>query len=165
MNTQTTPQEEQGAGKEFLVFTLAEQEYGIDILSVQEIRSYDSQQLTRLANVPEFVKGITNLRGVIVPIVDLRIKFEMDKVEYTNQTVVVILNINSRVVGIVVDGVSDVLVLKKSEISAAPQFSSTFSTEYLQGIGTIDERMLILVDIERLMTSKEMALVDAAATE
>ncbi len=150
-------------GQEYLVFTLAAQEYGIDILKVQEIRGYDAQTVTRIANVPSFVKGVTNLRGVIVPIVDMRIKFNLDKVDYDHQTVVVILNLKSRVVGIVVDGVSDVLMLQKSQISAAPQFGTAFATEYLTGIGTVGERMLILVDIEKLMTSDEMALVEAAA--
>ncbi|NYT26372.1 chemotaxis protein CheW [Alcaligenaceae bacterium] len=150
-------------GQEYLVFTLAAQEYGIDILKVQEIRGYDAQTVTRIANVPSFVKGVTNLRGVIVPIVDMRIKFNLEKVEYDHQTVVVILNLKSRVVGIVVDGVSDVLMLQKSQISAAPQFGTAFATEYLTGIGTVGDRMLILVDIEKLMTSEEMALVEAAA--
>ncbi|HLT99244.1 MAG TPA: chemotaxis protein CheW [Burkholderiaceae bacterium] len=150
-------------GQEYLIFTLAAQEYGIDILKVQEIRGYDAQTVTRIANVPPFVKGVTNLRGVIVPIVDMRIKFNLANVEYDHQTVVVILNLKSRVVGIVVDGVSDVLMLQKSQVSAAPQFGTAFSTEYLTGIGTVGDRMLILVDIEKLMTSEEMALVEAAA--
>ena len=150
-------------GQEYLIFTLAAQEYGIDILKVQEIRGYDAQTVTRIANVPSFVKGVTNLRGVIVPIVDMRIKFNLEKVEYDHQTVVVILNLKSRVVGVVVDGVSDVLMLQQSQISAAPQFGTAFATEYLTGIGTVGERMLILVDIEKLMTSEEMALVEAAA--
>ena len=150
------------AGQEYLVFTLATQEYGIDILKVQEIRGYDAQSVTRIANVPSFIKGITNLRGVIVPIVDMRIKFNLDSVEYNHETVVVILNLESRVVGVVVDGVSDVLILQASQISAAPNFGTAFSTEYLTGIGTIDERMLILVDIEKLMTSEEMQLVEQA---
>lgn len=149
--------------KEYLVFILAEQEYGIDILKVQEIRGYEAQTVTRIANVPSFIKGVTNLRGVIVPIVDLRIKFNLNEVSYDHQTVVIILNLESRVVGVVVDGVSDVLVLQKEQISDAPQFgSAVLSTEYLTGIGTLDERMLILVDIEKLMTSEEMALVDSA---
>src|SRR5690554_7839685 len=152
----------EGDGKEYLIFTLANQEYGIDILKVQEIRGYDDQSVTRIANVPSFIKGVTNLRGVIVPIVDMRIKFNLDSVEYTNETVVVILNIKSRVVGIVVDGVSDVLMLQPSQISAAPSFGTAFSTEYLTGIGTLDDRMLILVDIEKLMTSEEMQLVEQA---
>jgi purine-binding chemotaxis protein CheW len=150
-------------GQEFLVFTLAAQEYGIDILKVQEIRGYDSQSVTRIANAPPFVKGVTNLRGIIVPIVDMRIKFNLENIEYNQQTVVVILNLGSRVVGVVVDGVSDVLMLQPAQISAAPQFGTAFSTEYLTGIGTLGERMLILVDIEKLMTSEEMALVEQAA--
>jgi len=150
-------------GQEYLVFTLAEQEYGIDILKVQEIRGYDAQTVTRIANVPSFVKGVTNLRGVIVPIVDMRIKFNLENVEYNHQTVVVILNLKSRVVGVVVDGVSDVLMLQPGQVSAAPQFGTAFATDYLTGIGTVGERMLILVDIEKLMTSEEMALVEAAA--
>ena len=149
-------------GQEYLLFTLAAQEYGIDILKVQEIRGYDAQTVTRIANVPPFVKGVTNLRGVIVPIVDMRIKFNLENVEYNHQTVVVILNLADRVVGVVVDGVSDVLMLQSAQISAAPQFGTAFSTEYLTGIGTVGERMLILVDIERLMTSAEMALVEQA---
>lgn len=150
------------AGQEYLVFTLAAQEYGIDILKVQEIRGYDAQSVTRIANVPSFIKGVTNLRGVIVPIVDMRIKFNLDSVEYNHETVVVILNLKSRVVGVVVDGVSDVLILQPSQVSAAPNFGTAFSTEYLTGIGTVDERMLILVDIEKLMSSEEMQLVEQA---
>ncbi|HLS50986.1 MAG TPA: chemotaxis protein CheW [Burkholderiaceae bacterium] len=148
---------------EYLVFTLADQEYGIDILKVQEIRGYDNQGVTRIANAPSFIQGVTNLRGTIVPIVDMRIKFNLPNVEYTPQTVVIILNLESRVVGVVVDGVSDVLMLSKEQISEAPQFGSAFSTEFLTGIGTIDERMIILVNIEKLMTSDEMALVENAA--
>ena len=113
--------------------------------------------------MPSFVKGVTNLRGIIVPIVDMRIKFNLETVEYNHQTVVVILNLQTRVVGVVVDGVSDVLMLQAQQISAAPQFGTAFSTEYLTGIGTLGERMLILVDIEKLMTSEEMALVESAA--
>ncbi|WP_026349579.1 chemotaxis protein CheW, partial [Bordetella sp. FB-8] len=143
----------QALGNEFLIFTLADEEYGIDILKVQEIRGYDADVVTRIANVPPFIKGVTNLRGIIVPIVDLRIKFNLGKVEYTEQTVVIILNLSTRVVGIVVDGVSDVLMLHAAQIRPAPEFGQTLSTEYLTGLGTIDDRMLILVDIEKLMTS------------
>ncbi len=159
---ETEPGKNDATGQEYLVFTLAAQEYGIDILKVQEIRGYDAQTVTRIANVPSFIKGVTNLRGVIVPIVDMRIKFNLDSVEYNHETVVVILNLQTRVVGIVVDGVSDVLILQSSQVSAAPNFGTAFSTEYLTGIGTVDERMLILVDIEKLMTSEEMQLVEQA---
>ena len=160
--TQATRVEDQGS--EFLVFTLGEEEYGIDILKVQEIRGYDAGAVTRIANVPPFIKGVTNLRGIIVPIVDLRIKFNLGRVEYNEQTVVIILNLDRRVVGIVVDGVSDVLMLNSGQIRPAPEFGATLSTEYLTGLGTVDERMLILVDIERLMTSDEMALVEKVAS-
>lgn len=163
MNPDNKQDQAEGQGKELLIFTLTDQEYGIDILKVQEIRSYDGQAVTRIAGVPSFIKGVTNLRGVIVPIVDLRLKFNVDRVEYNHQTVVVILNMRSRVVGAVVDGVSDVLILQPSQISPAPQFGTALSTEHLTGIGTIDERMLILVDIEKLMTSEDMALIESAA--
>lgn len=148
-------------GKEFLVFALGDEEYGIDILKVQEIRSYDN--VTRIANAPDFIKGVTNLRGVIVPIIDLRIKFCQENVAYTESTVVVVLNLQERVVGIVVDGVSDVLSLANDQIRPAPEFSVSLSTEFLTGLGALDDRMLILVDIEKLLSSKEMSLVDQVA--
>ncbi len=148
-------------GQEFLVFTLGDEEYGIDILKVQEIRGYD--QVTRIANTPAFIKGVTNLRGVIVPILDLRIKFDQNGVEYNDNTVVIVLNFGQRVVGIVVDGVSDVLSLTADQIRPAPEFAVTLSTEYLTGLGALGDRMLILVNIEKLLNSEEMALVDSAA--
>ncbi|WP_338556507.1 chemotaxis protein CheW [Erwinia sp. E_sp_B04_7] len=145
-------------GQEFLVFTLGDEEYGIDILKVQEIRGYD--QVTRIANTPAFIKGVTNLRGVIVPIIDLRLKFAQPDVVYNENTVVIVLNLEQRVVGIVVDGVSDVLSLTTDQIRPSPEFAVTMSTEYLTGLGALGERMLILVDIEKLLNSEEMALVD-----
>lgn len=148
-------------GQEFLIFTLGDEEYGVDILKVQEIRGYD--QVTRIANTPSFIKGVTNLRGVIVPIVDLRIKFAQQEVDYDDNTVVIVLNLGQRVVGIVVDGVSDVLSLTAEQIRPAPEFAVTLSTEYLTGLGSLGERMLILVDIEKLLNSEEMALVDLVA--
>lgn len=150
----------QAAG-EFLTFRLGEEEYGIEILKVQEIRGYDA--VTTIANAPSFIKGVINLRGVIVPIVDLRIKFGVGQADYNQFTVVIVLNVGSRVVGIVVDSVSDVMTLTSEQIKPAPEFSSSFDTRYLTGIGAIDDRMLILVDIERLMLSSDMALVDEAA--
>ena len=145
-------------GQEFLVFTLGDEEYGIDILKVQEIRGYD--QVTRIANTPAFIKGVTNLRGVIVPIIDLRIKFAQPGVEYNDNTVVIVVNLVQRVVGIVVDGVSDVLSLTADQIRPSPEFAVTMSTEYLTGLGALGDRMLILVDIEKLLSSEEMALMD-----
>lgn len=148
-------------GQEFLIFTLGNEEYGIDILKVQEIRGYD--QVTRIANTPAFIKGVTNLRGVIVPIIDLRVKFAQQDVSYDENTVVIVLNFGQRVVGIVVDGVSDVLSLAAENIRPAPEFAVTLATEYLTGLGALGERMLILVDIEKLLSSEEMSLVDNVA--
>ncbi len=148
-------------GGEFLTFTLGPEEYGIDILKVQEIRGYDA--VTTIANTPEFIKGVINLRGIIVPIVDMRIKFKLEKVTYDQLTVVIILNLASRVVGMVVDGVSDVIALTPEQIKPAPKFGATLETQYLMGLGTVDERMLILVDIEKLMNSSDMELVDKIA--
>ena len=149
-------------GGEFLTFTLGPEEYGIDILKVQEIRGYDA--VTTIANTPNFIKGVINLRGIIVPIVDMRIKFKLENVSYDQLTVVIILNLASRVVGMVVDGVSDVIALTPEQIKTAPQFGATLDTQYLMGLGTVDERMLILVDIEKLMSSSDMELVDKIAS-
>ena len=142
----------------YLTFTLGEEEYGIDILTVQEIRGYDT--VTRIANMPDFIKGVINLRGIIVPIVDMRIKFSLGDVSYNDMTIVIILNVANRVVGMVVDGVSDVISLSKAQIKDAPEFGALLDTQYIKGLGVIEQRMLILIDIEHLMTSKEMALVE-----
>jgi purine-binding chemotaxis protein CheW len=146
---------------EYLTFTLGKEEYGIDILKVQEIRGYESP--TRIANAPAFIKGVINLRGVIVPIIDLRIKFNLGTPSYDQFTVVIILNIGKRVVGAVVDGVSDVIQLDNENMRSAPEFGSVLDTRYILGLGTLDERMIIVVDIESLMSSQEMALMDAPA--
>ncbi|MCB1915282.1 MAG: chemotaxis protein CheW [Rhodocyclaceae bacterium] len=147
--------------QEFLTFTLGPEEYAIDILKVQEIRGYDT--VTAIANAPKFIKGVINLRGTIVPIVDLRIKFGIGEVEYTPFTVVIILNLAERVVGVVVDSVSDVIGMTPEQIRPAPNFSSQVGAAFIRGLGTVDERMLIVVDIERLMLAPEMALIDEAA--
>ena len=145
---------------EFLTFTLGKEEYGIDILKVQEIRGYDA--VTTIANTSEFIKGVINLRGLIVPIVDMRIKFNLGEPVYNEFTITVILSLGKRVIGIVVDSVSDVVSLDEQEIRPAPEFG-TFDMQYLLGLAAVDERMLILIDIERLMTSAEMALVEQSA--
>jgi purine-binding chemotaxis protein CheW len=149
---------EGGYTEEYLTYTLGPEEYAIDILKVQEIRGYEAP--TTIANAPAFLKGVINLRGTIVPIVDLRIKFGVGTADYTPFTVVIILNLGSRVVGMVVDSVSDVTMLRQDSIRPAPEFSASVDTRYIKGLCTLDERMLIVVDIERLMLSSEMALVD-----
>jgi purine-binding chemotaxis protein CheW len=143
--------------REFLAFKLGQEEYGIDILRVQEIRSYEPP--TRMANTPAFVKGVINLRGVIVPIVDMRIKFDLAQVNYDTFTVVIVLNIGTQVVGMVVDGVSDVITLTPEQLRPVPEFSSTIGTDHVLAIGSIGDRMLMLLDIEKLMSSAEMGLV------
>jgi purine-binding chemotaxis protein CheW len=148
------------SGGEYLTFILGNEEYGIEILKVQEIRSYEA--VTKIANTPDFIKGVINLRGSIVPIIDLRMRFNLSEAVYNEFTVVIILNFNHRITGIVVDAVSDVLDLTNAQISPVPELVSSIDTKYLLGLGSVDERMLILIDIERLMTSQEMALVEAA---
>lgn len=147
---------------EFLAFTLGEEEYGIDIQKVLEIRSYDT--VTRIASAPDFIKGILNLRGTIVPIVDMRIKFNLSTPIYDQFTVVIILNINSHVIGIVVDSVSDVIRLTEENVKSAPDMGSEQSNDYVIGLGSLDQRMLILVDIDKLMSGADMGLIENLGT-
>ncbi|NUA27092.1 chemotaxis protein CheW [Cupriavidus basilensis] len=149
----------EGAGEEFLAFRLGGEEYGVDILKVQEIRGYEN--VTQIANAPAYLKGVVNLRGIIVPIIDLRIKFRQDKINYDQYTVVIIVDLHDRTTGIVVDGVSDVLTLAPGQIRQAPQLSG--ETDYIRGIGSVESRMLILVDIEKLLDTEELAAIEAAA--
>ena len=151
--------------QEYLTFRLGAEEYGIDILKVQEIRGYE--QPTRIANAPSFIKGVVNLRGVIVPIIDMRMKFDLGEPTYDSMTVVIILNVAKRVVGMVVDSVSDVLELKNEQIRTAPEFNGSVDATFITGLGSVVQgegesqttRMLILVDIEQLMSSSDMCLV------
>ncbi len=150
-------------GREVLSFKLGAEEYGIDILKVQEIRGYEAP--TRIANSPAYIKGVVNLRGVIVPIVDMRIRFGMDAVDYNAFTVTIVLNIFGRTVGMVVDSVSDVLELQAGQIKPAPEFNGAIDATHITGLGTVKtgdtERMLILMDIEQLMASADMGLSDS----
>ncbi|QSX77587.1 chemotaxis protein CheW [Agrilutibacter solisilvae] len=149
-------------GHEFLTFALGEEEYGVDILKVKEIRGYDA--VTRLPDAPDYIKGVINLRGTIVPVIDMRVKLRLERADYTAMTVMIVLSVADRVVGMVVDAVSDVVRLTGEQIRAVPEIAATIDRQFLTGIGTMDERMLILLDIERLMVSTEMGLVaDAPA--
>jgi purine-binding chemotaxis protein CheW len=155
MNTTSNDREPM---RELLSFTLGEESYGIDILKVQEIRGYET--VTRIANTPDFIKGVINLRGHIVPIVDLRIKLGLGEAKYDSNTVVIILNVLKRVVGVVVDSVSDVITIPVSSVKPAPEFGSVLGTQYILGLATIEGgQMLIVIDIEGLVGSREMALV------
>lgn len=155
-------------GREFLTFRLGSEEYGIDILKVQEIRSYE--QPTKIANAPAYLKGVVNLRGVIVPIVDLRVKFNClnaeGEAEINSFTVVIVLNVRGRVVGAVVDSVSDVMQLNEQMIQPAPEMSSAIvDTTYITGIANVSDRLLILMDIESLMGSAEMGLINSLSAD
>jgi len=145
---------------EVLAFRLGQEEYGVDILKVQEIRGHDP--VTRIANAPDFIEGVVNLRGIIVPIVDLRLRFGIAPT-IGQPRVVVILNVLGRVIGMVVDSVSDVVCLDPADILPAPEMGSSFGADFLLGLGTTDERMLILLDIEALMSSSELGLIDRLA--
>ncbi len=147
--------------REFLAFKLGSEEYGIDILRVQEIRSYEKP--TRIANASPHVLGVVNLRGTIVPIVDMRVRFNLEQTAYDAFTVVIVLHIGQRVVGMVVDGVSDVITLSNDQLRPVPEFNSVIDSEHLMAIGALEQRMLILLDIEKLMTSPDMGLMDAPA--
>ena len=142
--------------QQFLSFQLGAEEYGIDILRVQEIRAYE--KATRIPNTPLFIKGVINLRGVIVPVIDLRMKFGLATADYNEMTVVVVLNVADRTIGIVVDKVSDVLSLAPGDIRPAPEFTAKVENAFVRGLATLDQRMLIIADIERLMTGADMAL-------
>lgn len=146
----------------FLTFELGAEHYGIDILKVQEIRGYEAPRA--IANAPDFIKGVINLRGVIVPILDLRVRFRLAHGAYDDFTVVVILHAASRVVGVVVDAVSDVLECSPDEIRATPELATaTFDTRFITGLVSVEAGLLMLLDIEKLLTSADMALVDSAA--
>ena len=155
-NTETTTT----GAREYLTFRLDQEEYGIDILKVQEIRGYEPP--TRIAHAPAFIKGVMNLRGTIIPIVDMRLKFNCSKAEYNSFTVVIILNLRNRVVGIVVDSVSDVMELSAESIRPAPDIESVIDNDCIMGLGSVGERMLILLDIEKLMSGLDMGLASAS---
>jgi purine-binding chemotaxis protein CheW len=145
---------------EVLSFRLGAEEYALSILKVQEIRGYDA--VTRIASAPDYLKGVINLRGIIVPIVDMRIKFNVGTPTYDTFTVVIVLNINGHTIGVVVDSVSDVVTLTPEQIKPAPELGASVTADYLQGLGTVGERMLILLDIDKLLSSEEMGLLAAS---
>lgn len=156
-----TPGTDNVTGLEILAFTLGREEYGVDIQKVQELRGYEA--VTHIANAPEFIKGVVNLRGIIVPIIDMRIKFNLGTPTYDQFTVVIVLNISGHVVGMVVDSVSDVITLTPDQVKPAPEMGVALNTDYLVGLGTVEQRMLILVDIDKLMSGSEIGLIEKLA--
>lgn len=141
---------------QFLTFMLAGEEYGVDILRVQEIKGWDTA--TEIPNTPKYIRGVINLRGTIVPIVDLRSRFELERVEYSNTTVVIVLKVISKetekTIGFVVDAVSDVYNVTKEQLKPSPDFGNAVSTEFVKGLATVNEKMLILLDIDHLIDSQ-----------
>ena len=145
------------ASGQYLTLRLGSEEYAIDILQVQEIRSYEEP--TRMVNAPPYIKGVVNLRGVIVPIVDLRMKLKLEKVEYNAFTVVIILNVRGTVLGAVVDSVSDVVTLAGQQIKPAPQFEAAIDARFITGLANVGERMLIVMNMDALMSNAEMGML------
>lgn len=146
--------------REFLSFVLGEEQYALDIMSVKEIRGYEP--VTKIANAPPFIKGVLNLRGDIVPIVDLRIKFNVGTPTYNEFTIVIMLNVSDRIVGIVVDAVSDVITLSDDDIKPPPEFGVAFDTKFLHGLAEVNDAMVIIVNIESLISSESLALFDTS---
>jgi purine-binding chemotaxis protein CheW len=140
--------------RQFLTFRLAGEEYGVGILTVKEIRGWSP--VTAIPHAPAWLLGVINLRGMVVPIIDLRLKFDYERAEYNDTTVVIILNVAARVVGIVVDAVSDVITLASAQIKPAPDLGRTADTSHIIGFGTLGDRMRILMDVERLMDGAEL---------
>lgn len=138
-----------GSTMDFLAYKIGKEEYGVDLRKVQELRDYEA--VTRIADTPDFVKGVINLRGVIVPIIDLRVKFNLPTPVYNQFTVVIILNLDSRIVGVVVDSVSDVISLHADEIKPAPRMGGNIGADSLIGLGAVGERMLLLLDVDRFI--------------
>ncbi len=163
MNTKNSESNQSDVRKfEFLTFTLGDEHYGLDIMKVKEIRGYEP--VTRIANAPPFIKGVLNLRGDIVPIVDLRIKFSVGEAIYNNFTIVIMLQIGERIVGIVVDSVSDVINIDSDQVKPPPEFGVVFDSQYLHGLVAVNDSMVILLNIEKLISSQELGLMDASVS-
>lgn len=153
--SETTSSSAISTAAEYLTFRLGKEEYAVDILRVQEIRGYD--EATRMANAPDYVKGVINLRGSIVPIIDLRMLFNLPEPSYDSFTVVIVLNVCGTVVGMVVDSVNDVFGIPSQELKPAPDFGSAVDTSFLAAIASLQDRMVMVVDMERLAQGTVLA--------
>lgn len=149
------PKDEREDARQFLTFRLGGEEYAVGILTVQEIRGWSP--VTAVPHAPRWLLGVINLRGAVVPIVDLRLKFELERADYNEFTVVIILNVSTRVVGVVVDAVSDVITLGAEQIRPTPPLGGNADTNHITGFGTLDDRMRILIDVERLLAGTVLA--------
>lgn len=152
---------------QYLTFVLDDEEYAVDILRVQEIRGWEN--VTRIPNTPEYIRGVLNLRGAIVPIIDLRRRFALAPIEYNATTVIVVLRVEkedgngSRIMGIIVDAVSEVYSVPEDQVREAPDFGTKVRTEFIQGLATMDDKMVIILDVDRMLNSDELAVVEALA--
>lgn len=159
-------QDAQKEYRELLTFFLAGEEYGVDILRVQEIKGWDS--VTNIPNTPEYIRGVINIRGSIVPIIDMRLRFNLDKKEYDATTVVIVLNVvrdgnSDRTMGVVVDAVSDVYNVPADDVKASPDFGTAVDTEFVTGLATIEGKMIIVLDIDHMLNAAELAVIDKMA--
>lgn len=141
-------------GHQFLTFTLGSEEYGVEILKVQEIKGYSA--ITPIPNTPPYIKGVLNLRGTVIPVVDLRGKFSLKEVEYNKFTVIVVVVVRGRVMGLIVDTVSDVLNIDPGEIQATPDFGAQVDTRFISGMAKAGERLIVLLDIEKVLGGEEL---------
>jgi len=146
-------------GSQYLTFRLAEEEYGVEILKVQEIKGYSA--ITPIPNTPSYLKGVMNLRGTIVPVVDLRSKFAMDEAEYNQFTVIIVVKVGPKVMGLIVDAVSDVLNIPKVDIQATPDFGSEVDARYINGMAKAGEKLVVLLDIDRVMNAVDDTALSA----
>jgi purine-binding chemotaxis protein CheW len=147
----------------YLTFVLATEEYAVDILRVQEIKGWS--KVTPIPNTPPYICGVINLRGTIVPVIDLRLRFNLTHQEYGTMTVIVVVKVLSqngkeRIMGVVVDAVSDVYDVSENELKPPPDFGSVISTEFVKGLATVEEKMVIVLDVDKLLNSQELAIVD-----
>jgi len=156
----------QQIANKYLTFVLATEEYAVDILRVQEIKGWN--KVTPIPNTPDYICGVINLRGTIVPIIDLRLRFGLERLEYGVMTVVVVVRVvamtgKERIMGVVVDAVSDVYDVIESEIKPPPDFGSVISIEFIKGLASVGEKMVIVLDIDKLLNSNELAIVEQVA--
>jgi len=150
-------------GDQYLTFALGEEQYGVEILRVQEIKGYTG--VTRIPNTPNYVKGVLNLRGTIVPIVDLRMKFGMEQQEYDKKTVIIVVEVKGRIMGIIVDAVSDVMNIAAKDIQPAPEFGSMVDVGFINGIGSYGEKLVAFLDIDRVLSVSGTEEFDVPETE
>jgi purine-binding chemotaxis protein CheW len=147
-------------GNQYLTFTLGEEEYGVEILKVQEIKGYSA--VTPIPNTPPYIRGVMNLRGTIIPVMDLRAKFGLAATAYNQFTVIIVVLVGTKVVGVIVDAVSDVLNIPSTDIQAAPDFGAQVETRFISGMAKAGEKLIVLVDIEKVISDDEIAAIGSA---